>query len=179
MKEDTGKKMRTIIASAIRRLRNDHDMNQSQLAGAVGINQSTLSRIENEEVDAKLSILDKMIEHFGITPIELVIRGLPIDVKVPPGVEGLSGHPPGDLAAGHRQAEVVAHLAGERRRLVEAHRRFRVEHLDLEGRPLVLLHPHRRRAAERAADVPAAEEAAAGDVELARRRAEVVGRRRG
>ena len=97
----------------------------------------------------------------------------------PPGELRLAGHAPGDAAGGDRQAEVVARLAAELGRAVEAELGRRRGYFDFERRPLVLLHTDRGRPAERALQRPLPEEPAGGNRELARRGAEAVGRDRG
>ena len=91
----------------------------------------------------------------------------------------LAGHPPGELAAGDRQPEVVARLAGEPRRPVEPQRLGGLGDLHLEGRSLVLLHPDHRAAAGRNLQTPGPQQPAVRQAEAARRRAEVVGGRLG
>ncbi len=86
-------------------------------------------------------------------------------------------HPPAHGSRGDRQSEVVAGLARQARRPIEAERFLRIIELDLECRALVLLDAHRGvGSAERGGHAPRAEGAARRDRELPRGRAEGVGR---
>jgi len=79
-------KLRRIIAKSIRELRKSRTMTQGEFAEILGVDQATLSRIENGEVDPRFKHLDRIVEHFGITPERLILGDLGSD-KVQSEVE--------------------------------------------------------------------------------------------
>ena len=54
-----------LISEELRALRAKTGLNQSEVAESVGINKDTLSRYETNLSNAKIYILDKLLDYYG------------------------------------------------------------------------------------------------------------------
>lgn len=69
------------IGERIRRLRKEQGLNQTQLAGAVGVNQSTISDIENDLIKFEAGILMALSRALLKSP-QFIMTGKPEPVEL-------------------------------------------------------------------------------------------------
>ena len=72
------------IAKNIKKLREERDLMQKEVANAVGIHSSNYSKMEKGEREFSIEVIDKLSKFFGLTIDELVYNNnrLPETVKV-------------------------------------------------------------------------------------------------
>lgn len=87
------------IGTRIKKLRQQHDWTQEELADQVGINKRNISRYESGHVEPRKSTLRKLAEVLGISYEDLIgtagatAAGLPDDPKLLQLVNGISSLP--------------------------------------------------------------------------------------
>ena len=66
------------MANRIKDLREDHDMRQSDLANAVGIDQRTISNYETGKTNPDSEALIRIADFFGVS-IDYLVGRIPVD----------------------------------------------------------------------------------------------------
>ena len=69
------------IGERIRQLREDHDLNQTQIANILGLDQSYYAKYENERHQIPAHVIKKICEYYQVSAD--YILGLPKDLKWP------------------------------------------------------------------------------------------------
>jgi len=63
-----------VFGQVLLRVRKDKELSQAQLAAAVGVVQTTISRIEAGSLDVPMALLRGLSEALGVSPEALVAR---------------------------------------------------------------------------------------------------------
>lgn len=70
-------KLRRIVAQNLRRLRQDRDLTQEELADLAGINRNYVGMIEREENAASVDMLESLAKALKVEPSTLLLRSQP------------------------------------------------------------------------------------------------------
>jgi transcriptional regulator with XRE-family HTH domain len=70
-------KLRRIVAQNLRRLRQDRDLTQEELADLAGINRNYVGMIEREENAASVDMLESLAKALKVDPSTLLVRSQP------------------------------------------------------------------------------------------------------
>lgn len=70
-------KLRRIVAQNLRRLRQDRDLTQEELADLAGINRNYVGMIEREENAASVDTLESLAKALKVDPSILLVRPQP------------------------------------------------------------------------------------------------------
>ena len=70
-------KLRRIVAQNLRRLRQDRDLTQEELADLAGINRNYVGMIEREENAASVDMLESLAKALKVDPFTLLLRSQP------------------------------------------------------------------------------------------------------
>ncbi len=64
--------LREVLATNLRRLRNDRSISQDDLAYEAGVSRSYLSQLEKGSFYASLKVVGKLADALGVEPAELL-----------------------------------------------------------------------------------------------------------
>jgi len=67
-------KLREVVATNLRRLRNGRGLSQEELADRAKINRNYVGMLEREEHAATVDMLEKLAAVLGVDPVELLRR---------------------------------------------------------------------------------------------------------
>jgi transcriptional regulator with XRE-family HTH domain len=70
-------KLRRIVAQNLRRLRQDRDLTQEELADLAGINRNYVGMIEREENAASVDVLESLAKALKVDPSTLLVKSQP------------------------------------------------------------------------------------------------------
>ncbi len=70
-------KLRRIVAQNLRRLRQDRDLTQEELADLAGINRNYVGMIEREENAVSIDVLEALAKALKVEPSVLVLKTQP------------------------------------------------------------------------------------------------------
>ena len=68
-------RLREVVATNLRRLRNMHGLSQEELADRADVNRNYVGMLEREEHAATIDMLEKLAQVLDVDPIELLRRG--------------------------------------------------------------------------------------------------------
>lgn len=66
--------LRQVLALHIRRLRQEKDWTQEDLAGHVGLSSRYIGQLERGRAAATVTVVGKLAEAFGVEPAEMIRR---------------------------------------------------------------------------------------------------------
>jgi transcriptional regulator with XRE-family HTH domain len=70
-------KLRRVLAQNLRRLRQDRDLTQEELADLAGINRNYVGMIEREKNAASVDILEALAKALKVDPATLLVKSQP------------------------------------------------------------------------------------------------------